>query len=987
MNFFKVKSILFFHYFCCLCFFYGVLISAQEINVEAKTAEAFSFFTDETTIWLGQAQVIPFQSHVFSQDYFPSYTLEPEGFLELLKPPSILKGASLGYLHLFPKKEGLVTLKLGSASLKIFIKKEYLQNFFLLRKPKIVGPVLNSVVWNEFTIAVEVFAPENICFPEKNKIFLQLPNGTQIRAKTQQYYKQGPFLHAVFSLNAQQLLEGENAFVASFEIEEQTLWSDPLSLVVAHPVSEELIKGECEDCTGIRPRIYGQIPPVTSFDPNASQHGFTVNYVPHPALCVPVEIPSRGLYQVMVRARGDVGGGALPTLGLYIDEQSQPIGTARLLDENWHRVPLGPPILLDPNSYFFTFFFMNDFRTLSETDRNLYLDCYEVLPIESVPLLNTLSTLAKVNALNNMRPEMESSSMSMENKASEESTRFKKSTILDTSSSNTSIDPLEISILYPPQNHFLGGDEIIIAQISSPLNMGTLELFIDGVSQKMSYSLSASDNTLFLPLLVRDLNAGEHTLYLHVQDRSGQKKESNAISFTFLANEDLMNFTYPRAVRLLNRFAYGPDQESLKNILVQGESTWWQEQINASPTKEALLFEEICSIYPRDEEKNQICLRVLRYLLKTKYPLKARFLQWKQNHFSIHLEKVRALAKWREFEAFFQQGIAPFRFLLQTSSSSPAMLFYLDQHESFKGRINENYARELLELHTMGVNSGYTQTEVTALARLLNGLSFSEEGHFQGIGAKMEWVFRYDPLLNAGTTETILGMRFSQTKNQERYTQVSLLFDLLATHPQTALFISQKIIHHYWGISNTKVLPTELQQTFMRTGGDLKSILTQLKNHPLFWDNTLPQKVFTPLELALRMSRLFNQENEQEVREFLIRTATDIFGYPTPDGYPEENEYYSSSNLLLQRWKFLNQLQPYFFKLIPTGWQTEEHLNNPKMQQKILDTLFVRVLGTPASKHTQKQWLNFCAKLQGSSEEKKHQMITFFCALPELNFR
>ncbi len=91
------------------------------------------------------------------------------------------------------------------------------------------------------------------------------------------------------------------------------------------------------------------------------------------------------------------------------------------------------------------------------------------------------------------------------------------------------------------------------------------------------------------------------------------------------------------------------------------------------------------------------------------------------------MEKIGAFPQWREHLAFCRLGVAPFADLLNASAQSPAMLTYLDQENSYASKLNENYAREIMELHTLGVHGGYRQADVTSLACVLNGWTLAEE--------------------------------------------------------------------------------------------------------------------------------------------------------------------------------------------------------------------------------------------------------------------
>jgi uncharacterized protein (DUF1800 family) len=147
-----------------------------------------------------------------------------------------------------------------------------------------------------------------------------------------------------------------------------------------------------------------------------------------------------------------------------------------------------------------------------------------------------------------------------------------------------------------------------------------------------------------------------------------------------------------------------------------------------------------------------------------------RFVLWTENHFSTWIEKADALNKWAEHARFLELGAAPFGSLLRASATSPAMLLYLDQNRSFANKLNENYAREIMELHTLGVHAGYRQEDVTALASVLTGWTLSADAPTKGDVREMARSFRFDPILNSPAARKVFGMEFAKTEDpQARY--------------------------------------------------------------------------------------------------------------------------------------------------------------------------------------------------------------------------
>jgi uncharacterized protein (DUF1800 family) len=199
------------------------------------------------------------------------------------------------------------------------------------------------------------------------------------------------------------------------------------------------------------------------------------------------------------------------------------------------------------------------------------------------------------------------------------------------------------------------------------------------------------------------------------------------------------------------------------------------------------------------------------------------------NHFCISADKIPAMAGPYEREAIRPHVLGRFADMLQAVESHPSMLYYLDNVESIgpdstagidrdKG-LNENLARETLELHTLGVRSGYTQTDVTSFAKVLTGWTWfapSEPMH----GGE----FVFNPIMHEPGAQIVLGKTYAQGGVQQGR---AVLADL-ARHPATAHHIAQELAAHFIADEPPPTLVAKLENTFNASGGDLKAIAKTL---------------------------------------------------------------------------------------------------------------------------------------------------------------
>jgi uncharacterized protein (DUF1800 family) len=359
---------------------------------------------------------------------------------------------------------------------------------------------------------------------------------------------------------------------------------------------------------------------------------------------------------------------------------------------------------------------------------------------------------------------------------------------------------------------------------------------------------------------------------------------------------------------------------------------------------------------------------------------------WTENHFSTWLNKDGADEKSREHDRFLELGIAPFPDLLLASATSPAMLIYLDQRNSVANRLNENYAREIMELHTLGVKGGYNQRDVTTLADLLTGWTLADEAPLDGSGNLVR-TFRYNPYLNSGNPCRILGMEFPGVPLDHRFDRVLTALNMLSAHPSCALFISRKLAEHYVADPAPPELVNDLARIYLESGGDLRELLLALPQEPAFW--SAPAKVASPIDFSVRLARLAGLNNPGPVNDLLSHSGMGLFDRATPDGYPEADGYFASSNALLQRWHFAQTIQNNFLAngLIPDAWKPADHQWDAAATQRLVDLAAFRITGNVLSPDSNNAALQLIASAPANTDGRLHLLTTFLCQVPETSLR
>ena len=239
-------------------------------------------------------------------------------------------------------------------------------------------------------------------------------------------------------------------------------------------------------------------------------------------------------------------------------------------------------------------------------------------------------------------------------------------------------------------------------------------------------------------------------------------------------------------------------------------------------------------------------------------------------------------------------ALGSFYDLLSASSHSPAMLVYLDNQENHAGNPNENYARELLELHSVGIDGGYTQNDIQALARCLTGWSVKQ--HFY------RGQFTFNEAQHDDGPKLVLGLPLPAGIGQTGGEQV---IEMLATHPATAHFIATKLVRRFVADVPPPVLVSAATQTFLKTQGDIKAVLrTILLSNEMFSPAPAARKLKRPFEYVSAALRQLNAQTDggPALQTLLAEMGQPLFQWPTPDGIPDRAEFWQSS--LLTRWRF-----------------------------------------------------------------------------------
>jgi uncharacterized protein (DUF1800 family) len=311
------------------------------------------------------------------------------------------------------------------------------------------------------------------------------------------------------------------------------------------------------------------------------------------------------------------------------------------------------------------------------------------------------------------------------------------------------------------------------------------------------------------------------------------------------------------------------------------------------------------------------------------------------NHFNIFLRKNEVMPYYLvsyERDVIRPHALGKFEDLLESVAHSPAMLVYLDNAESIgphslaveRGQrarsrrpdaqrkapegLNENYARELMELHTLGVNGGYKQADVTEVARILTG--WTVDRPFRGGD------FQFNANRHEPGSKKIMGEKFKDNGEREGRE----LMHFLASRPATAQFLSRKLAIRFVSDDPSQALVDRMANAYLSSGGDIPTVLRALFQSPEFWAQSNEHaKVKTPLEFVASAARASNADvqNFEPMVSALQQMGMPLYGCVPPSGWDWKESTWVSTSSLVDRMNFAVSLASNRFFGVTVAWSDE----------------------------------------------------------------
>ncbi len=424
-----------------------------------------------------------------------------------------------------------------------------------------------------------------------------------------------------------------------------------------------------------------------------------------------------------------------------------------------------------------------------------------------------------------------------------------------------------------------------------------------------------------------------------------------AFFLSILTNSADAKSVDPKVLHVLNRLSYGIHPGDIDRVSASGIDKYIQQQLNPEQISEpAALTDRLAKLETIDlspielfqqynpnrqqilgqkptpeikkaqqkQAKQVIDRAVEARLMRAIYSdrqLQEVMVEFWYNHFNVYREK--GLDKlW--VGAYEREAIRPFVFgrfrdLLGATARHPAMLIYLDNWQNSnpnfnrkKGRpqgLNENYARELMELHTLGVDGGYKQDDVIALAKIFTGWGFKQPGQKVPDG----YSFQFNSNRHDFNNKIFLGQEIvgSGIGEGER------ALDLLAINPNTARQIGFKLAQYFIADNPPKSVVDRLSKSFLATDGDLKLVLETLFKSPEFWNRKYYGNKFkTPYQYVVSSVRStgVTVNTVKPLTDLIGQLGMTIYGCPTPNGYKYTQDAWLNPDSMTRRLNFATNL-------------------------------------------------------------------------------
>ncbi|MBY0311572.1 MAG: DUF1800 domain-containing protein [Phycisphaerales bacterium] len=421
--------------------------------------------------------------------------------------------------------------------------------------------------------------------------------------------------------------------------------------------------------------------------------------------------------------------------------------------------------------------------------------------------------------------------------------------------------------------------------------------------------------------------------------------------------------TRAQARKIIDRLTFGFTSYELSLLMQHGIDGYLRYHLYPEQIADTQLDAFLVANYPTltmtpqnlslqtssSDVSNQLIRARLMRAIFSRRQLFERVVEMWTDHFNIWIrdEIVNFLKTADDRTVIRANALGTFSNLLSASAHSPAMLIYLNNDTNKVGRPNENYARELMELHTLGVDGGYTQADVQQVAKCFTGWTY-----FGSSSGATAYTFQFKSTDHDATQKTVLGNIIPARAGASGQQDGEDVLNILANHPSTRQYIARKIVRHFWGHSPSQALVDSTANIHASTGGNLRAMVEYVLRQTIA--GPTPPKFKRPMHLLVSLLRATNARvtAPNNVQTPLTEAGHLPFDWSPPDGYPDTLEAWTG--LLLARWNFGARLMnnDWFNSTTQLGITVDTApligtaVTAPAVTQKINDAMFNGTLGS-----------------------------------------
>ncbi len=347
----------------------------------------------------------------------------------------------------------------------------------------------------------------------------------------------------------------------------------------------------------------------------------------------------------------------------------------------------------------------------------------------------------------------------------------------------------------------------------------------------------------------------------------------------------------------LDRLTFGASPELLKEIKSLGPETFLKQQLHPETIDDSE-FEAMLDNLGEPKHIGELQSYQIAHSLYSKKQLNEIMTWFWDNHFNTNYSRVGTALTFAKNNSIRKHALGNFRDLLQISTTSPAMIIYLDNKYNHKNEPNENFARELMELYTLGINGGYTKQDVVEVAKVFTGWGIQDNKF-----SFKSWRHNYDEKIILGhSIPSGLGLEGGE-----------LLLDILSTHSSTAKHICTKLLQLFVTDEPARAPVEECKQNFLLFSDQddqIAKVIEKIIKSPNFSSNeNYHNKLKTPYEFITALLRQMPVKvSYPEIRAVMSKMDMNLFMYPLPTGFPETGSQWVNSNRYLNYVNFINSM-------------------------------------------------------------------------------